>query len=286
MTRRSRSICLVFAPGAVVLAAAIGGCFQEIDVEAASGKGIAPPQVDGGTASPKGPQAQVGPCPSGEVCSSPGSVQCTLDSPECFFLCGAPLCSLGPDPNDPDAGVTFPQAATVPPILVGNTDSELFADGSTTTNPCAQVEAESLFIRQRSCAPCHNGQPPGPSQGEGNFNSIMNDSLLVTTHSATGIMTDGGALAQYVVPGDPNSSLVFETVTGGSMPPSPSLSENLIGYEAGAGIVPLTPADVSILYAWILACVPGTDAGVYAAMYGGGLGGTQCFGPCGDASTE
>jgi hypothetical protein len=273
-------------PGAVVLAAAMAGCFQEIDDGAATGQGIKAPSVDAGNATHQGSSGQVGPCPSGEVCSSPGAMQCALDSPQCFYLCGAPLCALGPDPGNPDAGVVFPQAAIDPPIFVGSTDSELFADGSTTTSPCAQVEAESLFIRQRSCAPCHAGQPPGPSQGEGNFNSIMNDSLLVTTQSATGIMTDGGALARYVVPGDPNSSLVFQTITGGSMPPTPSLSENLIGYEAGAGIVPLTPADVSILYAWILACVPGTDAGVYGAQYGGGLGGTQCFGPCGDASAE
>jgi hypothetical protein len=286
MTRRSRLVCLILGPSSVVLAAALVGCFQEIDDEAATGKGITVTVVDAGSSSPQASGGQVGPCPSGEVCSSPGSMQCTLDSPECFFLCGSPLCAIGPDPNNPDAGLTIPQAATDPPIFVGSTDSELFADGSTTTNPCAQIEAESLFIRQRSCGACHNGQPPGPSQGEGNFNSIMNDALLVTTQSATGIMTDGGGLAQYVVPGNPASSLVFQTVVGGSMPPSPSLCENLIGYQAGSAIVPLTPADVSILYAWILACVPGTDGGVYAASLGGGLGGTQCFGPCGDASTD
>jgi hypothetical protein len=288
MTRRNRLIWLVLAPGAVAVPGVVG-CLQELDPDAATGGGI---PVEGGStdarnaASPEASGGQVGPCPSGEVCSSPGTNQCALDSPECFYLCGAPLCALGPDPNNPDAAPTIPQAATVPPVFVGGIDTEAFVDGSTTTDPCVQIEAESLAIRQRSCAPCHNGRPPGPSQGYGNLNFVMNDSVLAASQSAEGIMTDGGALAPYIVPGNPPASLFYQKVAGGSMPPSRSLCENLIGYEAGAGIVYATPADVSILYAWILDCFPGTDGGGNASTYGGGLGGTTCFGPCGDAGGE
>jgi hypothetical protein len=100
-------------------------------------------------------------------------------------------------------------------------------------------------------------------------------------------MTSTGAPAPYVVPGNPGASFLYQRVAAGSMPPPPSLSDNILGYEAGTGLTYPAPSDITILYAWILNCVTGTDGGAYASSsYGGGVAGTTCFGPCGDAGAR
>jgi hypothetical protein len=90
---------------------------------------------------------------------------------------------------------------------------------------------------------------------------------------------DGG-LATFVVPGNPGASAVYSRIAAGQMPPAnPTM---YLGPEAGAAVVFPTPSDLSVLYGWILNCVQGTDGGAYASSYyGGTLGGTTCFGPCG-----
>ncbi|HXX70206.1 MAG TPA: hypothetical protein VEK07_23705 [Polyangiaceae bacterium] len=279
MTRRSRFILLMAAGGIVSAAGAlIAGCMQSIDPD--SDKGGVPPTTknDGGASSSTGN----GSCPTGEVCSTPGTTQCTLDSPECFYLCGSPLCALGPDPANADAGAAIPDAAAVPPIYLGSTDTQVLADGSTTGDPCVQIEALSLEIRQRSCSPCHEATAGTTKALCGcTLNYVMNDPMLLTGVSPDYQLPDGGSFP-YITPGSPESSLIWYRINNTTMPPPHASADTLLGPEAGAALIYPSVEDVSILSQWITSCL--TDAGLNPTQYyGGGLGGSQCFGPCGAA---
>jgi hypothetical protein len=270
---------VLFAAGAAAIAAAtIAGCLQSYDPQTASGVGAA-------TASDAGPGTTG--CPPGQVCSDPATTQCTLDSPECFYLCGSPLCALGHDPDNPDAGAPIPQATDVPPIYLGSTDSLVEADGSTATDPCVQTEMDSVIIRQRSCAPCHTATGGNSAVCACTLNFILDDSQL-TTKSSPDFTNADGIPAQYVVPGDPADSLIYERAASGQMPPpATQLSQIGLAQDAAAALVYPTASDLSVLYGWIQNCVQGADGGAYStAYYGGGLNGSPCFGVCGEGGAS
>jgi len=111
----------------------------------------------------------------------------------------------------------------------------------------------------------------------------MNDTTL-TTATSPSFKTPSGAPAPYVIPGNPTASLIYERIVAGQMPPGTPTLE--LGPDAAAALVYPTPSDVSVLYEWIQNCVTGTDGGAHASSYyGGTLGGTTCFGPCGEGGS-
>jgi hypothetical protein len=154
-------------------------------------------------------------------------------------LCQSPSCDL------PSGEV--PYLDQTPPIFL--------ADGGTTLDPCAEVEEAANAVRQTYCATCH--QAPADQAG---INFILDDAQLVgaLSQSAT---DDAGRPLHLVVPGDPTHSYLYMRVAQGmgagkgGMPPL-----TMPGYPT---IVRPTPADLSVLYSWILACAPGTDGGAY-----------------------
>jgi len=133
-------------------------------------------------------------------------------------------------------------------------------DGGTTDDPCVDVEAMSMSVRQTYCANCHG---PGTGAGQGGFNYVLDDPSL------TGSVTSNATFTHFVVPGDPASSYLYVSIATGQMPP-PSMA------GAPANPVP-TAADLSVLYGWIVACFP--DAGGY--VNGGGY-----WGPSADGGTS
>lgn len=280
MTRRHRVVLLIAAGSVLSIAGAfVAGCMQSLDPDTAKG-GATLSAGDAGASTGSGNAN----CPSGEVCSNPTS-QCTLDSPECFYLCGSPLCALGPSPDDPDAGAPIPSAADVPPIYVGSTDSQIVADGSTTTDPCVQMEAEAVTIRQRSCSPCHEATAGTTKALCGcTLTYIMSDQQLMAGVSPDIPGPDGGNGA-YLTPGSPANSLIWVRIANNTMPPPLSSATQILGSEAGAALVYPTVEDVSVLSEWITSCLG--DAGANPAeAFGGGLNGSMCFGPCsGDGGT-
>lgn len=278
MKRHNQVTLLFFVGGALSAAsAAVGGCLQSYDPVAASGGGgltTAPGDSSGGGAS----------CPTGQVCNDPGTAQCTLDSFQCFFQCGSPLCALGPDPGGAVDGAPIPQAAAVPPIFVGSTDTQFggTADGSTTTDPCVQIESQAVQIRQQSCAECHVADPK-PACGCA-LNNIMDDAYLTSTNSPDYTL-EGGAPYPYIAPGNPQGSLIYARIAARTMPPIYTIASNVVGPDAAAALIYPTPSDMSVLYTWIQNCLG--DGGAYASnYYGGGLNGSTCFGPCGEASAS
>jgi hypothetical protein len=148
------------------------------------------------------------------------------------------------------------------------------APATKATDPCVTINDASLVIRQRSCAACH-GALPAP--GFSHFNYVLDD-MTLANHPDNA--ADGKIM---VIPGDPEHSFVYQRIVTGlagvgsmGMPPDPSTLQSLLGATAAkTAVVYPTAADVSVLYAWILNCMPGADANAYQNSYGSGSFGSN-----------
>jgi hypothetical protein len=229
-----------------VLAPAVSGCFQTLD-----------PDVVGGPL-PKDStfQADAAPVPTlpapftSDDIRAAQTQQCAYGSALCYQICGSPSCA-NHDNTIP------PEVISVPSVL---------SNGSTTADPCDAVRAQSLQIRRQACGQCH-GPPPAP--GFSAFNFVLDDQALVTKLPNT-------VVVPLVIPGNPSLSHLFRCVESGltgaqqGMPPQASLASNLVPSDVAHTVVYPTAEDISILYAWILNCVPGVDGGAYSSSYYGG----------------
>jgi hypothetical protein len=235
--RRRLLVAGILGTGAVVL---VTGCFQELDSGAASG---GPIEIGAdGSASSSGEDATA-PNDAGAASSAPASED--ANGLTTWELCQSPSCDL------PSGQV--PYLDQTPPIYL--------PDASTTDDPCVDVEQASIAIRTTYCAACH--QTPADQAG---INFVLDDGQLVTATSQSAT-DDAGQPEKLVTPGDPAHSWLYVRVTEGlgggqaGMPPP-----TMPGYPT---IPRPTVADISVLNAWITACVPGADAGGYALSGGG-----------------
>jgi hypothetical protein len=161
-------------------------------------------------------------------------------------LCQSPSC------DEIDGAV--PVLLDTPPIYL--------ADGSTTTSPCDDVEAESMTIRQTYCAACHEAPASQASLG-----FILNDAQLATALSQTAVLPDGGP-QRLLAPGSPYSSWLYQSVALGLSGSSSGMPPTA---QPGYPVIPRpSAAELSVLYGWIVACVPGPDGGGGAYVNGGG----------------
>jgi hypothetical protein len=143
-------------------------------------------------------------------------------------LCQSPSC------DDPSG--TIPFLTETPPVYL--------SDGGTATDPCVQVEAASIAMRQTYCASCHG---PSTGAGQGGFNYVLDDAMLTSN------MTTNATFPSFVVSGNPYTSYLYVSVANGTMPPA--------SIPGGAQNPVPTASDLSVLYGWIQACLPGPDAG-------------------------
>ena len=119
-----------------------------------------------------------------------------------------------------------------------------------------------MALRQTYCAGCH-----APPASQGGLGFILDDGQLATALSRTAVLADGGP-QRLLIPGDPYDSRLYQMVaTGlsGSNAGMPPLA--LPGYPA---IPRPSVSDMSVLYGWIFACVPG--GGTYVTGGGAGYG--------------
>lgn len=238
-------IALAFA----LVASSTAGCFQQLDSGATGGPEdlkIIPP-----SAGPSDASTLPTPFTDADLQAALSTSQpCTPGSPLCFELCGSPSCAL--------------QSNNIPTNL--GSEAAILPDGGASTNPCDDINARALQIRQQSCSPCH-GAPPGQS----GFSWVLSDSDIVTK-VAPGLTTP------VVIAGDPDDSPLMQRVitristptalTG--MPPPSGQLQTYVAPALAATIVYPTAEDVSVLYTWITACVPGADAGSFDNAYYGG----------------
>jgi hypothetical protein len=230
------------------------GCFQELDKGVTSGGPVVQPganTIGNGLPDGFGDADLTQPCPTGSAL--------------CYQICGAPSCA--------NEDATIPTNLATPVIYL--------PDGSTTTDPCVQVRAEALIVRERSCAACHNA----PAD-QGSFDYVLDDAKLVQSVSATyDYPADaGGGKRRMIIAGDPENSWVYQRIAGGQMPPAPANASHILGptNPAFLSLVWPTADDVSVLHEWILNCGPGTDGGAYSSSY---YGATYGPGPDGGGSS-
>lgn len=145
-------------------------------------------------------------------------------------------CGLGvlSRPPSPDAA----QDTAPPPLTV--------CDPANLPSPgCAQTCADAQAILSNDCGACHS------SGYNGNLNRVMDYHGLVNVEASSkypGLF--------YVVPGDPENSLLYERIITREMPPTSS--------DVTSQLPRPSVSDTSILYEWIKSCVPnlpGPDAG-------------------------
>jgi hypothetical protein len=175
-------------------------------------------------------------------------------------ICASPSC------DSPDGNV--PTNLGTPLIYL--------PDGAATSDPCDEVESQSIAIRQAYCATCHQ-----PSASQGGLGFILDDGQLAGAYSQTALLPDGGP-QRLLIPGDPYDSRLYQQVAAGlsgsaaGMPPTA---------QAGYPTIPRpSVSDVSVLYAWIVACVPG-GGGYVNGGTGYGPGAEEEGGP-GDVGPE
>jgi len=146
-------------------------------------------------------------------------------------------------------------------------------------DPCDEIRARALQIRQQGCSQCH-----APPQNV-IYNFVLDDTQLET-------MVPSGATLPLVVPGNPAGSLLLQKVQLGlsgdklGMPPPRILAAGAGGISSALAstIVYPTPEDFSMLQAWVQSCVPGADGGAYSARYYGGTHGADGGGSNPDAA--
>ena len=191
---------------------------------------------------------------SGGELASPegGDAEESPDGDTTWEICQSPSC------DSPDGDI---------PVLTA-TPAIYLANGVTTANPCVEVEQASMAVRQTYCAGCHE-----TPNSQGSLGFVMDDGQLTGALAQT--VTDAGAPQRLVVAGDPAHSLLYVSVAAGlggadgGMPPTA-----LAGYP----VIPRPSAsDVSVLYAWIVACLPGA---------GGYVSGGGDYAPAEDAGVE
>jgi hypothetical protein len=194
------------------------------------------------------PNASAGAAPSSSNLSNLSSWQ----------LCQSPSC------DSPDGEV--PVNLETPAIYLPN--------GTTTTSPCDDVEAQSIAIRQTYCAGCHESPA-----ALGGFSFVLDDSQLASAFSQTAVLPDGGP-QRLLIPGNPYASRLYQRVAAGlsgstaGMPPTAQ-----VGYP----VIPRPSAsDLSVLYAWIVRdCAE--DGGGYV-IGGGSYGPSSATGDDGGSS--
>jgi hypothetical protein len=248
-----------------VLAAAASGCFQALDTGLVGNQGPQEsPFVADAAPSPSLPT----PFTKSDI-DAALSQQCAYGSALCYQLCGSPSCAN--------------QDNTIPPEVISI--PSVLPNGASSSDACEVVRAQSLRIRQQACSQCHG---PAPAPGFSAFNFVLDDQALVTK-------LPNSVMVPLVIPGDPSKSYLFQCValgiSGGQtgMPPQPSMASNLIASSAAHTIMYPTAEDLSILYAWILNCVPGADGGAYSSSYYGGNWGPDASivnGPAGSGDAD
>jgi hypothetical protein len=234
------------------------GCFQQLDTGASGGpfeSTVFRTPGDAGGGGGGGGDTLPAAFDAGDLAlAESNTVPCSPGSALCYQLCGSPACAL--------------QNNTIVPYL--GTTPALLPDGGDAPSSCDQINALSQKVRERSCGPCH-GPPPAP--GVAGFSWVLDDTKI-SSMQAPGYMTPA------VIPGDPDDSPIVQRILlrlkgspdlTGMPPPSGQLSIYLTPTQVSAFVYP-TAEDFSVLYTWIMACVPGADAGAFDNQYGGNYG--------------
>jgi len=160
-----------------------------------------------------------------------GATQGTLNPPKGPEL--PPECAAHPD--DP-CTTTFANEHPIGTLINGETDTQ--------DNACAVTHDQAMDVITTSCAQCHTGG--SPLSGVADFD-IM-DLQATKEGIAHGNQTFMGKDLRYLIPGDPDKSLIYYRIEKGSMPKA-------MLDPRGIAVRQPTLSDVSLLNGWIKFCI-------------------------------
>ena len=139
-----------------------------------------------------------------------------------------------PAPTDPVTTTSVPDEPAG--TLVDGTEVK---EGS----GCGVTDDQAMDILNTSCAGCHTGSQP--------ISGIPELDIMDLSGTKTGLAVGQGFAGKnirYLIPGDPEKSLIYFRMVQGSMP-KPASDINAIQVR-----IP-TPSDFSLLNAWIKLCI-------------------------------
>jgi hypothetical protein len=111
-------------------------------------------------------------------------------------------------------------------------------------DPCAPVRSQALSILQGSFAACHTGSDP--LSGVHGFDILDVDRLMRTTAMSPYFAAQGW---RYIVPGDPDRSLIDVRIEDGTMP------KQVLDDPAMLQFTVPTSSQRSVLRDWITSCL-------------------------------
>jgi len=172
-------------------------------------------------------------------------------------------------PDGGGSGAPFPVNLTTPEI--GKTAADNGDVTATSPTACDKVTSDAHDIRQRVCSGCHEG---AGAQGAP-LTFILEDNMIINGKSTSA----ANAGKTYIVPGDPDNSLIYRRAAIiQDMPPGSTDVRN--------AATSLSISDFSILRDWILMCTGGASQTSGAVTTGAGGGsGTTTSGAAGASGT-
>lgn len=165
---------------------------------------------------------------------------------------------------------------------------DIVSGGMTSTNPCERTrfqlfnedeELAPLGVLVQECSGCH-----GPAGGPvANFNFILDTAALIDPANVTKIVNAG---SPFVVPGDPEHSMIYIRMQSEAMPPNtPGVTNSVTPSPTD---IPATTSQTSLVYTWIADCLNAgrpRDSNGAGGSSGGGSGGDSGGGTGGATGT-
>ena len=149
--------------------------------------------------------------------------------------------------TDPDGGIGAPFGVMLETPPIAKTTDKNGDPTSTAANGCEKSEFDSQAIRTLVCKGCHEGDGALGAP----LTHILEDDQLINT------MANQAAFPgwKYIVPGDPENSLVYHRAAVVQDMPRK-------GTDVTNANVALTISDMSVLRAWIMCLAPQGNGGV------------------------
>jgi hypothetical protein len=148
------------------------------------------------------------------------------------------------------SGGPFPIIEDTPPIAIKtdpNTGDPL--PGQETADPCVKTIQDSVDIRTKACGSCHEASKADGKVLGDPLNHILDPNAIVNVASPTMAWSKDGW--KYIVPGNPEASLIYHRVAVVQDMPKPPTDVNQTA-------ITVSISDMSVLRAWIM-CLATTN---------------------------
>ncbi len=148
---------------------------------------------------------------------------------------------------DPTQGIggPFPIKEDTPPIAVNSDPNTGDPVGDTTTDPCVKTLSDASAVLNRACKGCHEAATAEGKALGSPLDHILNSDAIVNTMSTSGAFPGW----KYIVPGDPENSLIYHRVAVVQDMPKQAP-------DATSTTLKVTISEMSVLRAWIMCLGP------------------------------